>query len=195
MEDTFTKNNCTFCSDDTREFDKAFIKARLNMKNPVKDTKGNFGYYASITSIYDACIEELGKNNISVQHSICFSSDGAEIVCTRMRHSLSGQWVHDTRYNINEKGTNQSRDSGTTYARKGALLCLCGLGGEEFSLIDKEQINVVIEELKKCKDSKEIFNSILQQHKINKIDDLPESELDNVLNYIKAQPRRASDVK
>ena len=187
----YSKSNSPLMSEDVRAFMKAFIKARLKMEAATKEAKGNFGKYADINAIYEACIVPLGQEGIAVWHGADFQ-DGIEFLITRLIHSESGQWTQDKRVlYIERANSNQSRGSANTYARKLAVLSLCGLACEDDDCdvkpartLNDEEVNAITQAIAKCANPIKIKNNILGFNKIQDLRQLTVAQIESVVSYI-----------
>jgi hypothetical protein len=199
MMEEYTKSNCPLMSDDVRAFYKAFIPARLKMESAIKASKGNFGKYADINSIYDACVAPLGESGIAVYHGVERLEDGSELLRTRLVHCESGQWIGDNRILILDKPGNQGRGGASTYARKEAIKALCALGCEDDDcdseaeprncqkqeqVISAKEIEALEAVINKCANPVKIKNNILGFNKVGSLAQLPISKFDSVVSYI-----------
>lgn len=196
MED-FTKSNCPLMSDDVRAFYKAFLPARLKMESAVKAAKGNFGKYADINAIYDACIAPLGEAGIAVFHGSELLPDGVELLRTRLVHMESGQWIADNSVLILDKAGNQGRGAARTYARKEAIKALCALGCEDDDcdasspqpkhdkLISPEAAKQLNEFIQKTTAPLTVLENIKSFNKVASLEQLKESQVQGVIDHIK----------
>lgn len=198
--DEFTKSNCALMSDDVRAYMKAFIAARLKMSSAEKSASMSMGKYAKIEDIYNACIVPLGEQGIAVWHGSDFI-DGIEILITRLIHGESGQWVQDKRVlYIERANSNQSRGSANTYARKLAVLSLCGLACEDNDcdlpepkqqvkahdeLLTPEHVKQLTEAINKTKDPVITMSNIKSFNKVADLSQLRASQIEGVIDYIK----------
>lgn len=193
----FTKSNCPLMSEDVRAFYKVFIPARLKMESAVKASKGNFGKYADINSIYDSCIQPLGEAGIAVFHGLDRLEDGTELLTTKLIHMESGQWIADRRALILDKPGNQARGGASTYARKEAIKALCALGCEDDDCdsqpevkqqpeqsISAKEVEALESVINKCANPAKIKSNVLGFNKIINLNQLPMSKFDVVVSYI-----------
>jgi hypothetical protein len=186
--DEYTKSNCPLMSEDVRAFYKAFVPARLKMESAVKGAKGNFGKYADINSIYDACIMPLGEAGIAIYHGVDRLEDGSELLRTRLIHCESGQWIGDNRILILDKPGNQGRGGAGTYARKEAVKALCALGCEDDDcddrVLNKKEIEDVETAIKKCANPELIRSKVYSYYKVSSIAELVVSKFDDAMKNI-----------
>jgi hypothetical protein len=191
----FTKSNCPLMSDDVRAFYKAFIPARLKMESAVKAAKGNFGKYADINSIYDACVAPLGEAGIAIWHGEELLADGTELLRTRLIHMESGQWIADNTPLILDKPGNQGRGAARTYVRKEAVKALCALGCEDDDgdvpqpkhdkLINPEMVKQLNEFIGKTTAPLTVLENIKNFNKVTSLEQLKESQVPGVVDHIK----------
>ena len=123
-------------SDQINELATALAKVQGKLKPALKDsenpafkTGGKVSKYADLTSVWEACREELSKNDIAVvqAHDITESGD---IMITRLTHK-SGQWV-ESHYPLRPvQNTPQGFASATTYARRISLAAMVGVVADE----------------------------------------------------------------
>jgi hypothetical protein len=193
----YTKSNSALMSDDIRSYSKAFIKARLKMESVSKAQKGNYGRYADINSIYDACVIPLLEEGIYIWHGSDQLDDNREILYTRLIHAESGQWTQDKRVLLCEKNNNQGRGGANTYARKLAVLSLCALGCDDDdcdnepeirqqpeAAISSKEVEALEQVINKCANPTKIRSNILGFNKITNLNQLPASKFDSVVSYI-----------
>jgi len=193
MEDNYTRSDTSCMSDDIREFAKAFIAARLEMPKAVRVSKGNYGNYADIDAIYDACLGPLLNNGIFIYHGGYHIFDASnipirEILKTRLIHGASGQWTQDERILLYDRknqvnddankytkkqNIEQDRGSSNTYSKKLAVLSLCALGCEDDDCDSEKEIHIA--ESKISKQELEILENFIRAS------DDPEKYAQNIL--------------
>jgi hypothetical protein len=109
----------------------ALAKAHAELKNPGFDTTNPFfkNKYASLAAVRDAVAPVLAKQGLSVVQLLGQKESG--ITCeTALLHS-SGQWIAETLYMPSAKQDAQGFGSAITYARRYALMAICGVVGDE----------------------------------------------------------------
>lgn len=195
----YSKSNASFMSEDVRALMGAFIAARLEMQLTATG-KGNYGAYVTIDDIYDACIDALGRVQIAILH-MCFKEvDNTEVLHTRLIHAPTGQWAEGQRIVLYDKPGNQGRGSGNTYARKLAVLSLCGLGCEDDDcdipepkrqvkahdeLLTPEHVKHLTEAINETKDPVITMSNIKSFNKVTDLSQLRASQVEGVIDYIK----------
>ncbi len=109
----------------------ALAKAQGEMINAEKDTKGNYGKYATLASTWDAIRRPLSKNEISVfQRPLTINS--VLKMCTMLLHS-SGEFLDDSELEMIFDRTGgrltpmQAMGSAVTYARRYTLQAASGI--------------------------------------------------------------------
>lgn len=81
---------------------KALCDAQKEIKRAVKESENPFfkSKYADLGSVYNACLEALNKNGLSVAQPMRVGIDGPEIA-TLLMHS-SGQWIEGVQRIVNK---------------------------------------------------------------------------------------------
>lgn len=120
-------------SEDIRQLVAALINAKKLFGNTGKSAMNNHQNYAyaKLEDIYKAVDEYLLENNVYIVHYCSLCDDGTEVLNTRLIHSLSGQWIQDSRVLFCEKPGNQAKGATNTYMKKYAVLCLCAIAAQE----------------------------------------------------------------
>lgn len=116
-------------SENTGEIAKALSAAQKAMKSVSKDSKGNFGHYASLAAVRETCNEALSAQGIAYVQSFGRDGDG-DYLETTFYHT-SGQWISSKMYLRTDKQTMQGLGSATTYARRYSLAALAGLAQDD----------------------------------------------------------------
>ena len=107
----------------------AWCKAKLEMGSSVALDKKNphlRSEYASLSAILNKGNPIFAKHNLTV-----LQMPGYGDLMTQLIHSPSGQFVVFRTPLINPKGDMQGYGAAVTYARKYALISLCGVSGDE----------------------------------------------------------------
>ena len=107
----------------------AWCKAKLEMGSSVALDKKNphlRSEYASLSAILNKVNPIFAKHNLALLQ-MPQSGD----LMTQLIHSPSGQYVFFKTPLINPKGDMQGYGAAVTYARKYALISLCGVSGDE----------------------------------------------------------------
>ncbi len=118
-------------SDPITELAAAFVKASGELKNPSFDTTNPFfkNKYASLATVRDTVTPILAKHGLSVIQFLGHKEGG--ITCETTLLHTSGQWLSETLYMPATKPDAQGYGSAITYARRYALMALCGVVGDE----------------------------------------------------------------
>lgn len=118
-------------SEAINELAAALSKAQGEMTNPKFDTSNPFfkSRYASLSTVRDAVVPPLSKNGIAVTQLVQSTPAGVE--CETVLMHASGQWVSSTLYLPSGKHDAQGYGSAITYARRYALMAICGVVGDE----------------------------------------------------------------
>jgi hypothetical protein len=104
----------------------ALVKAQAEIENAGKDGQGNFGRYATLTSVVDACKKPLADNGISFIQAFEPSDAGMLRLTTTLLHS-SGQFISGTCTVPLVRNDPQSYGSAATYARRYSLAAMVGV--------------------------------------------------------------------
>ena len=201
MEDKFSSSGTRSMSDDIRQIAQAFLLAKREFVATGKSARNDHQKYsyAKIEDIYHAVEEALMKNNIIIWHFAAALQDGQEALYTRLVHTLSGQFIEDSRLLVSEKPGNQAKGAANTYMKKYALLSLCAIatedddGEEEEKYIAKkaaepsinaEQIKELQAEIKGSSNSKFLYGNVLKFNKIKDLSELKVSNFETVRSYI-----------
>lgn len=206
----YSASNSDAMSEDIRELAKAFCIARMSFAKTGREARNDFGKYnySEIGDIYNAVVPHLCANNIIIWHFI-HSTPERVLLETRLIHSITGQWVRDIRPVHSEKPGNQSFGSANTYAKKNAVLSLCGIGQEDddcakeekhiqendsknsntvnkkdVQLISDNEYNMINNMCADLENESNILGGIYKGKNINSLRDLPKSEFDSVVDYI-----------
>jgi len=105
----------------------AVSKMQGNLKGASKDARNPFhkSKYANLESVWDACREQLAKNELAVIQAPSFS-EGRMILETRLIHS-SGEWFQSTLALKPKDDTPQGIGSTITYAKRYSLMAIVGI--------------------------------------------------------------------
>lgn len=182
---------------------QAFLKAKKEFS--ATGFSGNNSHqkykYAKISDIYAAVESALAKHDIIIWH-YCFIEDAKEVLATRLIHTLTGQYIMDTRFLETEKPGNQAKGAANTYMRKYAVLSLCAIatedddGQDEQSYISQKNNEPTIDPvqllqlqslIKEFPNNKLLYNNILKFNGIRDLSSLPQKSFENVKNYILSQ--------
>lgn len=103
----------------------ALSKVQSALSPAIKDSKANYGKYADLTSVWDACRKPLSDNGLSVAQG--FGRDDKDgYVWTTLMHS-SGQWVSGECPLILGKRDPQGVGAAMTYYRRYSLAAILGI--------------------------------------------------------------------
>jgi hypothetical protein len=118
-------------SDQINELAAALSKAQGTIKGAMKDTANPFfkSKYADLSSVWDACREQLFNNGLSVAQ-MPFQSESGIGMETVLMHS-SGQWISGQFVMPVSKADAQGVGSATTYARRYSLAAMVGVAPED----------------------------------------------------------------
>lgn len=115
------------------ELDKlaaAMAKAQDAMKPALKDSKANYGKYADLSSVWDACRESLGNHGLSVLQGLGTEGGADGHLWTMLLHE-SGQWVLGECPLILGKRDPQGVGAAMTYYRRYGLAAMLGIIQED----------------------------------------------------------------
>lgn len=113
----------------------AYIKAQQEMAPLLKDTKGNFGKYATLASVQDVCIPAFSKYGIAVFQSVATHWEEnrvyVRINCT-LFHADSGECiVYEPLDLVPTKTDPQGIGSAITYGRRYSMMAIAGIAPED----------------------------------------------------------------
>jgi len=108
----------------------ALVVAQAEIEGAEKDNKGNYGKYATITSVVDAIKPALNSHSLAFMQLYEPSADGELALTTLLVHT-SGQWISGTATVPLPKKDPQGYGSAGTYARRYGLMALVGLCPED----------------------------------------------------------------
>jgi len=108
----------------------SLVKAQLKMKNPPLDSENPFfkNQYASLCGVRDTVTPILAEQGLAVTQLLSHEPDG--IVCETVLVHQSGQWLSSAFYMPATKKDAQGYGSAITYARRYALMAICGVVGD-----------------------------------------------------------------
>lgn len=118
-------------SEQINELASALSKAQGAIKGALKDTANPFfkSKYADLSSVWEACREQLAANGLSVAQMPCESETGV-MVETVLMHA-SGQWISNRFTMPVAKQDAQAVGSAITYSRRYALAAMVGVAPED----------------------------------------------------------------
>jgi hypothetical protein len=125
-------------SENINELALALSKAQGEMKGAVKDSNNPFfkSKYADLSSVREACKDELSKNGLSISQIMGASEQGEMYLITMLLHS-SGQWIKSMlpikSANAKDSRVNEYHVLGSaiTYLRRYAWSAIIGISTEE----------------------------------------------------------------
>jgi len=119
-------------SEQINELAKALSVAQGQIKGALKDSNNPFfkSKYADLSSVWEACREQLSKNGLSVIQTTCDAPDKGVSVVTTLAHE-SGQWIRGHLTLEPKDKTPQGYGSAITYARRYALAAIVGVAPED----------------------------------------------------------------
>lgn len=117
-------------SENIAELSAALVKFQTEAKNPPLDSENPFfrNKYASLAGVRDCVTPILSKNGLAVTQLLSHEPDG--IVCETILVHASGQWLSSAFYMPATKKDAQGYGSAITYARRYALMAICGVVGD-----------------------------------------------------------------
>jgi hypothetical protein len=118
-------------SDSIGKLAAALSKAQGQIKGAAKDSENPFfkNKYADLTSVWEACREQLSNNELSITQ-LTDEAEDSIIVETVLMHS-SGEWISGRLAIKPVKADPQGVGSAITYARRYALAAIVGVAPED----------------------------------------------------------------
>lgn len=119
-------------SDTIGKLAEALSQAQSEFTCAIKDTENPYfkAKYADITSVFDACRQQLAKHGLSVCQPLTFTEEGKPIVETILMHT-SGEWISGQLLLNPVKLDPQGTGSAITYGRRFSLESMLGIAREE----------------------------------------------------------------
>jgi len=113
------------------EISGALAKAQSEIQGAVKDADNPFfkSKYADLSSVWEACREQLTKNEIAVIQGL--DTEGSNIVVTTTLAHKSGEWMRSSLSWAPEKTNAQGIGSLITYLRRYALSAMVGVAPQD----------------------------------------------------------------
>ena len=114
-------------SEQINELVKALAAAQAKIKGAKQDSKNPYfkSDYADLTSVWNACKDELTANKLAVIQTIEHQNEKIVLVTT-LAHE-SGQWIKSYLPVLTTKLDSQSLGSALTYSRRYALAAIVGV--------------------------------------------------------------------
>lgn len=118
-------------SDSIEHLAAALAKAHAELENPSFDSQNPHfkNKYASLATVRDTVTPVLAKQGLSVLQLLGQKEGG--ITCETVLLHSSGQWISETLFMPSAKQDAQGFGSAITYARRYALMAICGVAGDE----------------------------------------------------------------
>lgn len=116
-------------SETVAKLQEALAKAQAEISGADKDKKGNYGFYTTLASAWNAWQQTGPKHGLSVAQTVGRDEAGL-IITTRLGHS-SGEWVQDSMPLLIGKNDMQGLGSAITYGRRYSLMAMVGLAPED----------------------------------------------------------------
>lgn len=113
---------------------KALAAAQAEMRNPVFDSQNPHyrNAFASLASVRNAVVPVLAKHGISMTQNLETTGDGKGVACTTTLWHESGQFLSFGPLVMPaSKADAQGFGSAATYARRYALMAVCGVVGDD----------------------------------------------------------------
>jgi len=110
------------------ELVKALSKTQGELKDAVKSSENPFykSKYADLTSVWEACREQLSKNELAVIQTMAGNGGDHIIIVTTLAHK-SGEWIRGHLCVKPVKNDPQGIGSAITYARRYSLAAIVGI--------------------------------------------------------------------
>lgn len=135
MENNWSKSNSDNMSEDVRELCSALLKAEANFEaTGLKGSNPHFkSKYARLEDVRDAVVPALREHGIKLHQGMMNpnTEGGLDLLETRLIHAATGQWMRDIRSAKSEKPGMQGAGSACSYARRYAILTICGIAPSE----------------------------------------------------------------
>ena len=119
------------CSASLAKLAPAMVKAQRAMRNAIKDAKNPHfkSMYATLQSVLEAVKEPLADNGLALVQSPSGTGEYAGLV-TMLLHE-SGEWLQGEMTLATGNAGPQGAVSSVTYARRTAVLAMCGIAADE----------------------------------------------------------------
>lgn len=119
---------------DKKNLAGALIKAQKEMAPLLKDTKGNYGKYATLASVQDVCLPALGNHGIAVFQDVTADWNDNKvtvIIGCELYHAASGESAIQKLPLVPVKTDPQGIGSAITYGRRYLLMAMAGIAPED----------------------------------------------------------------
>jgi ERF superfamily len=120
-------------SDTLAKLAASLAKAQAEMSAITKSKTvqtGKYSYtYADLASVLDAALPALNKNGVALVQGV--GADGGTIIVSTRLIDSSGEWIGSSLPMTPTNSDPQSQGSAVTYARRYAVMALCGLAPED----------------------------------------------------------------
>lgn len=195
---------------ETPELDAAILAAQDDLAQVAKDIKGNYGYYASKSSMLQACVPALKKVGVRLKGKH-ITIDGKlhfyiKIVHIASKQSDISEWPLDV--SPESKNVYQMRGAATTYGIRYMLESILGLAcndeddgdGDKLTVPDKKpfvstspdpiseaQAGLYQKRIQLAPNKQALHEGILATYKITAIHQLAKKDFNDVLNLLPQQ--------
>lgn len=189
-------------SESIKELSAALSKAQGAIVGAIKDSNNPFfkSQYADLSSIWEACRDQLSKNGLAIIQSPEEAESGISIE-TMLCHS-SGEWVSSSYVMPVSKVDAQAVGSAITYARRYALAAMVGVApvdddgnaaaknpptqnplnqAQEKKISDK-QLSTIVD---MCTSIDVDINTFAKYCKVSSLEELPASKFDKAMQALR----------
>lgn len=193
---TPSQNACM--SDYIDKFIIAYSKAKAECDTIQKGKKGQHGNYATYEDISKAIIPACRDNGLEIIH-MRYPLNDKEIMCTRIIHRESGQWMQDVRYAESEKPGNQGKGAADTYCKRYALQALFGwpdnedddgqdeqnhIAKEDSTPISQSQLADLQSAIKSFSNGKDLYSAIKYKNQVADLSELSSLQFKGAMFYV-----------
>lgn len=111
---------------------EALFLATNDLKSIPRDAHGQFGGYASLDQVNAVTKPVLAKYGLFIMHTTtCFAEPKQNVLVTTLIHAPTGQKIESVFVLKPEKDTPQGYGAAITYAKRYAIMGICGLATED----------------------------------------------------------------
>jgi len=166
---------------------KAFLQAKQSFLEPEKNGKSNYKPFSTVEDINNATFKALSANNLIIIPSV-----KDNILSVRLYHTLSGQWIEESRALVSEKPGNQAIGSANTYMLRYALknlLNICGNDDEDEAQGEQDHVDQITK-VKQYIIKNNMLDSIKEKFNIDFVSEklqVEESKLVEIIKFIKSK--------
>lgn len=194
----YTKSQCVCMSDYIDKFIVAYSAAKAACETIQKSGSNQGRGYAKYEDLSRAIIPACREKGLEIIH-MRYPLNEKEVMCTRIIHRESGQWMQDVRYAESEKPGNQGKGAADTYSKRYALLALFGwpdnedddgqseqdhIATEDAAPITQEQLTELQSAIKACSNGNDLYRSILGKNSVKDLVELSVSEFKGAMFYV-----------